>query len=57
MSIKSHSRMSFRDWRISWKLKFSSLARGALAGKRAWMNFFSLSVNHDAVSGTDICLS
>lgn len=56
MSIKSHSRMSFRDWRISWKLKFSSLARGALAGKRAWMNFFSLSVNHDAVSGTDICL-
>lgn len=52
ISVNNQSRRSFRLSIISRKLKFCSLARGALGGSRAWMNFFSRSVNQFAVSGT-----
>lgn len=52
MAVNSHSLRSFSDSITSRSWKFCSFARGAFDGRRAWMNFFSLSVNHFAVSGT-----
>lgn len=49
IKVKSHSLLSFRDETISLSLKSCSAALGEFAGRRAWMNAFSLSVSHDAV--------
>lgn len=57
INVNSHNLTSFNDWMTSRRLKFCSLARGAFGGSRAWINFFSLSVNHFAVSGTVSCIS
>lgn len=54
MRVKSQRRRSLSVSMISRKLKFSSAARGALGGRRAWMKAFSLSESHLAVGGTKV---
>lgn len=54
LRVNSHRRLSFKVVTICFQLKSSSAALGALGGRRAWTNAFSVSDSQLAVAGTEI---